>query len=67
MFSDGFADQFGGEKGKKFMMKNLLEQLRMIEDKTMKEQAALLESTFEEWKKGYQQVDDVLIVGIRIP
>ncbi len=67
MFSDGFADQFGGQKGKKFMMKNLLEKLTTIQDKTMKEQSAVLESTFENWKTGYQQVDDVLIVGVRIP
>lgn len=67
MFSDGFADQFGGEKGKKFMVKNLLQKLTLIQDKPMKEQALLLEKTFDDWKAGYQQVDDVLVVGVRIP
>lgn len=67
MFSDGYADQFGGEKGKKFMMKNLLQKLVAISHLPMDEQARLLEETFEEWKGEYQQVDDVLLVGIRIP
>lgn len=67
MFSDGFADQFGGERGKKFMVKNLLAKLQSMQDLDMKNQAALLDETFETWKHGFQQVDDVLVVGVRIP
>jgi serine phosphatase RsbU (regulator of sigma subunit) len=66
MFSDGYADQFGGVKGKKFMVKNLLARLQSIQELSMDEQAKALEQTFEEWKAGFQQVDDVLMVGIRI-
>ncbi|MBI3509945.1 MAG: SpoIIE family protein phosphatase [Bacteroidetes bacterium] len=66
MFSDGFADQFGGERGKKFMMKRLLEKLVEVHVLPMTEQASLIENTFDKWKEGFQQVDDVLIAGIRI-
>jgi ligand-binding sensor domain-containing protein/serine phosphatase RsbU (regulator of sigma subunit) len=66
MFSDGYADQFGGPKGKKFMMKNLLGKLQSIQHLSMEEQALELDKTFEEWKTGFQQVDDVLVVGVRI-
>jgi ligand-binding sensor domain-containing protein/serine phosphatase RsbU (regulator of sigma subunit) len=66
MFSDGYADQFGGVKGKKFMMKNLISKLQSIQDLSMHQQSAALEHTFEEWKSGFQQVDDVLVVGVRI-
>ncbi|HTL80821.1 MAG TPA: triple tyrosine motif-containing protein, partial [Bacteroidia bacterium] len=67
LFSDGFADQFGGERGKKFMMKHLLEKLRQIHELPMQLQSAELEETFDTWKEGLQQVDDVLVVGVRIP
>ena len=66
MFSDGFADQFGGVKGKKFMVKHLLELLRSIEHLPLHEQAARLEESFDNWKENYAQVDDVLVVGVRI-
>lgn len=66
MFSDGFADQFGGPRGKKFMVKHLLELLREIETLSLPDQAAKLEQSFENWKENYAQVDDVLVVGIRI-
>ncbi len=67
MFSDGFADQFGGERGKKFMMKNLLAKLQELQNYPMSEQSSIMDETFENWKTGFQQVDDVLIVGVRIP
>jgi ligand-binding sensor domain-containing protein/serine phosphatase RsbU (regulator of sigma subunit) len=66
MFSDGYADQFGGIKGKKFMIKNLIGKLQSIQELPMHEQAFALEQTFEDWKAGFQQVDDVLVVGVRI-
>jgi ligand-binding sensor domain-containing protein/serine phosphatase RsbU (regulator of sigma subunit) len=67
MFSDGYADQFGGEKGKKFMMKNLLAKLVEMQELSMPQQEEVLDKTFEDWKSGYQQIDDVLFVGVRIP
>ena len=66
MFSDGYADQFGGTRGKKFMVKHLLELLREVETLPLSEQAAKLEQAFDTWKESYAQVDDVLVVGIRV-
>lgn len=66
MFSDGFADQFGGPKGKKFMVKHLLELLREIEPLPLTDQSARLEEAFDGWKQHFAQVDDVLVVGIRV-
>lgn len=66
LFSDGYADQFGGESGKKFMYKPFQELLTSISRKPMNDQAEILGSTFDNWKKGYDQVDDVLVIGIRI-
>ncbi len=65
MSSDGYADQFGGEKGKKFMVKRFNELLLAIQDKNMQVQANELEETFTQWKGAYQQVDDILVIGIR--
>ncbi len=66
LFTDGFADQFGGPRGKKFMYKQLKQLLGGIQDKTMKEQEALLDNAFTQWKGDQEQVDDVLVIGIRI-
>jgi PAS domain S-box-containing protein len=65
-FTDGYADQFGGQKGKKFKYKALKDLLLSIQDKSMAEQKTILENTFESWRTGLEQVDDVLIIGIRI-
>ena len=65
-FTDGYADQFGGEKGKKFKYKALKELLISIQKKPMIEQKEILQTTFENWKGNLDQVDDVLIIGIRI-
>jgi ligand-binding sensor domain-containing protein/serine phosphatase RsbU (regulator of sigma subunit) len=65
MTSDGYADQFGGEKGKKFMVKRFNELLLSIQDKPMEEQGRILEETFAQWRGEYQQVDDILVMGIR--
>ncbi len=64
--TDGFPDQFGGEKGKKFMSKNLKELLLANAHLPMHEQKELLESTFKKWKNDLEQVDDVTIIGVRI-
>ena len=66
IFSDGFADQFGGEKGKKLMTKKFREILLSIQSKTMAEQHIFLENYFEQWKGINDQVDDVLVIGIRV-
>jgi len=64
--SDGFADQFGGQEGKKFMMKRLKEILLTIHKEDMKMQGRHLEDTISDWMKGYAQVDDILMMGIKI-
>lgn len=66
LFTDGYADQFGGEKGKKFKYKPLQEMLKNNSPLPMSTQEDLLEATFEEWKGEMEQVDDVCIMGIRI-
>ena len=66
MFTDGFADQFGGKKAKKFMYKPFKELLLSIQDKTMDEQKVMLEQHFEAWKGSLEQVDDVCIIGVKI-
>ena len=63
--SDGYADQFGGEKGKKFMVKRFYELLISIQNKTMKEQNEILVNAFNSWRGDIAQVDDILVVGIR--
>jgi serine phosphatase RsbU (regulator of sigma subunit) len=64
--TDGFPDQFGGEKGKKFMSKNLRELLAANSHLPMPEQKQLLEKTFAEWVGNLEQVDDVTVIGIKV-
>ncbi|MBC7695158.1 MAG: tetratricopeptide repeat protein [Burkholderiales bacterium] len=66
LFSDGYADQFGGDKGKKFKYKQLKDILEEINLLPMPEQAKILENSFIEWKGALEQVDDVLVIGIRV-
>jgi serine phosphatase RsbU (regulator of sigma subunit) len=66
IFTDGYADQFGGDTGKKFMSKNLKELLLSISELSSKEQEEKIANAFVNWKKSYEQVDDVLIIGIKI-
>jgi serine phosphatase RsbU (regulator of sigma subunit)/Tfp pilus assembly protein PilF len=66
IFSDGYGDQFGGPKGKKFKTAQLKQLILSIQDKTMPEQKTILERTFQEWKSTYEQIDDVCIIGIRV-
>ena len=65
-FTDGFADQFGGEKGKKFKYKPMQELLIKNADKSMEDQKKVLDEVFENWKGDLEQVDDVLVVGVKI-
>ena len=66
MFTDGYADQFGGPHKKKFRTGNLRELLLDIHEKEMPEQKRILHETFINWKGKETQVDDVLSVGIKI-
>ncbi|MGE0568909.1 MAG: SpoIIE family protein phosphatase [Bacteroidia bacterium] len=65
-FTDGYADQFGGPKGKKLMYKKLKEQLLNIANLSVSEQKEKLVETFNFWKGDLEQVDDVTLVGFRI-
>jgi serine phosphatase RsbU (regulator of sigma subunit) len=65
-FTDGITDQFGGPRGKKFMKKNLFNVLLEINSKPMPEQKDILNSTLEKWRGNLEQVDDILIMGIRV-
>ncbi len=64
--TDGFPDQFGGPKGKKFKYKQLEELLISISHESMDTQKQKLNNVFESWKGNLEQVDDVCIIGIRI-
>ena len=66
VFTDGYADQFGGDKGKKFMVKRFQELLLHISGKDVKEQEKILNDTIENWKGEHEQVDDILVIGIRV-
>lgn len=71
MSSDGYADQFGGDRGKKMMVKNFKEKILTIQDQPMQKQAELLDQYFESWKNHtdenglmFEQVDDVCVIGV---
>ena len=64
--TDGYADQFGGPKGKKFKYKQLKEMLLSIQDNSLPEQEEIIKQSFLTWKGKLEQVDDVTIIGIRI-
>ncbi|MES2287849.1 MAG: two-component regulator propeller domain-containing protein [Bacteroidota bacterium] len=66
IFTDGYADQFGGEKGKKFTTKKFKKLLIDIQNKSMQEQETLLSNVMDAWSLNTEQVDDILIIGIRI-
>lgn len=65
-FSDGYPDQFGGPNHKKFMIKNFKKLLQEIHTKPADEQKKILEKTLKEWMADTAQVDDILIIGVRI-
>ncbi len=65
MFSDGYADQFGGKRGKKLKIARMKELFLEIQDKTMEEQREFLDKTIEEWRGDIEQIDDILIIGRR--
>ena len=65
MFSDGYADQFGGEKGKKLKYKPFKELLKNYSNQSMQYQKVALSEAFNDWKGEYDQIDDVCLMGIR--
>jgi serine phosphatase RsbU (regulator of sigma subunit)/HAMP domain-containing protein len=69
IFSDGYADQFGGPKVKKFMYRRFREMLSNIHDKPMEEQRDILGETIDSWmdESDQDQLDDILVIGVRIP
>ena len=73
MFSDGYVDQFGGPKGKKYMATRFKQLLLDIQNKIMFEQKEILEHTLNEWmgtsgqhEEKYEQIDDIIVMGIKI-
>jgi serine phosphatase RsbU (regulator of sigma subunit) len=66
LFTDGYPDQFGGPKGKKFKYKKLEQLLLEISSLPLQQQSVMLGNAFNEWKGDLEQVDDVCIVGIKL-
>lgn len=66
IFSDGYVDQFGGEKGKKFKSLNFKRLLISIQNEPMEKQKELIDQAFENWKGDLEQIDDVCVIGVRV-
>ena len=66
LFSDGFQDQFGGIKGKKYMKKNMRNFLISIQHQNMNDQKLSISTEFNKWKGDLEQIDDVCVMGVRI-
>ena len=66
LFSDGFTDQVGGKDRKKYKSQRFRDFLMQIHNKSVEEQKSLLENEIETWKGSYEQIDDILVMGIRI-
>jgi len=65
IYTDGYADQFGGPRGKKFMSKKLNEFIQSISGLSLGKQSELLVRIFEDWKGNLEQIDDVCIIGLK--
>ena len=66
IFSDGFADQFGGDKGKKFKGASFKRLLLAIQNESMEVQMERINDAFKSWKGDFEQVDDVCVIGVRV-
>lgn len=66
LFTDGYADQFGGPKGKKFMYRKFQENITALSSLSMQEQENALQTEFQGWKGSLEQVDDVTVIGVRV-
>jgi len=65
-FSDGYADQFGGSFGKKMKYKPLKDLILSIQGKDMSEQNTILYNAYNDWKRNFEQIDDVCMIGVRV-
>ena len=66
IYSDGYQDQFGGERGKKYMAAKFKNQLLKMSKETEDQQLTLLDQEFSSWIKDYEQIDDVCVMGVRV-
>lgn len=66
VFSDGFSDQFGGDKGKKYNIKKFKQFLIKISQEPMSTQKELIEKEFFSWKNDFEQIDDICVIGVRV-
>jgi len=66
IFSDGFVDQFGGKKGKKFMNKRFRKMMLGMQEMNMSDQEQYLDERLLKWRGAHDQVDDILVIGLRI-
>jgi serine phosphatase RsbU (regulator of sigma subunit) len=66
VFTDGYADQFGGDKGKKMKTVNFKKLLLSLRNKSMAEQLGRLDDAFDEWKGEIEQIDDVCVIGVKV-
>ncbi|MFL5764947.1 MAG: two-component regulator propeller domain-containing protein [Bacteroidia bacterium] len=66
VFTDGFPDQFGGDEGKKIKMANIRTLIEEIQDLPMAKQEMIIDNYFNKWKGGYEQIDDVLFIGLKL-
>jgi len=66
MFSDGFVDQFGGPAGKKYMSKNFKKLILELQSVPLKDQGAAMEEALSDWMGHLGQIDDILVMGLRI-
>jgi serine phosphatase RsbU (regulator of sigma subunit) len=64
--TDGYSDQFGGDKGKKLMRKNFYQVLQKISHLNKEEQIIQIEEQFDKWKGTYEQLDDITVFGFRV-
>jgi serine phosphatase RsbU (regulator of sigma subunit) len=65
LFSDGYADQFGGELMKKFKYRNLKELILKVQPESMPQQRIIFDLTIEKWRGDIEQLDDILVIGRR--
>jgi serine phosphatase RsbU (regulator of sigma subunit) len=66
MFSDGYIDQFGGEHRKKFKSMNFKKLLLSVQGESMDTQRQKLEETFDQWRGPNEQLDDIIVLGVKI-
>jgi serine phosphatase RsbU (regulator of sigma subunit)/Tfp pilus assembly protein PilF len=66
MFSDGYIDQFGGENRKKFKSMNFKKLLLSVQEEGMDSQRNTLEQTFDQWRGPHEQLDDIIVLGIKV-